>query len=345
MNHNDLNEINIVFCGSVDNGKSTITGHLLKLLGHVDEREFDKITLDAKKNGMEKWKYAYILDVLDEERLRGKTHDYTIVPIDIIPEAIPNCPDWLNQPSYQNRRINFIDTPGHKNFVMRMVEGACEADVAVLIVSLKKGEFEAGIAGQTLEHLYLLRGMGIKQLVIAFNKMDLIEWDRSILEIKKNELLGMIKKLKFPTIKIVPTSAWDGLNLIDDYKPSDHDANFGPCLLKTLLDCKKSTAKTDLVTVTNNKIQCQMIFIEGNYSLITVGYRCILHNGKNQYMCEISKIRDKKFVKKGESATVMIKIETDNNYKIPEMGKNVILRENDSSVAIGVIIPIDKSDK
>ncbi|AYV76235.1 MAG: translation elongation factor EF-1 subunit alpha [Terrestrivirus sp.] len=329
--------INVVFCGSVDFGKSTMMGHMLKLLGYLDEREFEKVCIDAKKNGMEKWKFAYILDVLDEERARGKTHDYVITEfdtnIDRMVEKNVNIPEWLKQQPYCNRKINFIDTPGHKHFVMHMLEGSCDADVAVLLCSLKPGEFEAGMNGQTLEHLYILRGLGIKQLVIVFNKMDIISWDKNEMDNKYNELKNIIKKLKFNDVRIVGTSAWEGINLIDDY------TDFGPNLLKLILDSKKRDQEP-IIEIKKNRIAAQLIFLEGNYSIVTAGFNAILHNKKDFFDIEIDKIKDKKFVKKGDLATVIITLKTERT--INSLSKNIILRKDDTTIAVGIVTPIEK---
>lgn len=329
--------INVVFCGSVDFGKSTMMGHMLKLLGYLDEREFEKVCIDAKKNGMEKWKFAYILDVLDEERARGKTHDYVITEfdtnIDRMVEKNVNIPEWLKQPPYCNRKINFIDTPGHKHFVMHMLEGSCDADVAVLLCSLKPGEFEAGMSGQTLEHLYILRGLGIKQLVVVFNKMDIIGWDKNEMDSKYNELKTIIKKLKFSDVRIVGTSAWEGINLIDD------NVDFGPNLLQLILDSKKRDPEP-IIEIKKNKIVAQLIFLEGNYSIITAGFNAILHNKKDFFDIEIHKIKDKKFVKKGDLATVVITLNTERT--VNSLSKNIILRKDDTTIAVGIITPIEK---
>jgi translation elongation factor EF-1alpha len=331
--------INAVFCGSVDFGKSTMMGHMLKVLGYVDEREFDKICIDAKKNGMEKWKYAYILDVLDEERARGKTHDYVITEfdtnIDRMVEKNVVIPDWLKQSPYCNRKINFIDTPGHKHFVMHMLEGSCDADVAVLLCSLKQGEFEAGMNGQTLEHLYILRGLGIKQLIVVFNKMDTIEWNKEMMDKRYDELKNIIKKLKFSDVRIVGTSAWEGINLINDHS----DGSYGQNLLKLILDSKKREIEP-IIEVTKNKIVAQLIFLDGNYSIITAGFNAILHNKKAFFEIEIEKIKDKKFVKKGDLATVMIKLNV--GHTISSLSKNIILRKDDTTIAVGIIMTNNK---
>lgn len=323
----DMSEtLGVVFCGSVDHGKSTLMGHLLKMFNYIDDREFEKICIEAKKNGMERWKYAYILDILDEERLRGKTHDYSIVNINV-------------ELYSKKRNINFIDTPGHKQLVSKLVEGGEDADIAILLISLRKGEFEAGLSGQTIEHLYLVRSMGIKQLVVVFNKMDLINWDKEELQKRTDEVKNIIKKMRFPSVTIVPISAYEGLNLVEDYV-DDNGYNYGPSLMKIVLDAKKREPEK-YINITNNRFISQMIFFDIP-TIISAGYKMVLHNGKNQYNAEIIKIKDKKFLRKNESGTVTIKLDLD--YNIDRLQKNIILRDGDITVGVGMIVQDIKPD-
>ena len=93
--------------------------------------------------------------------------------------------------------ITFIDTPGHKNLIQEMIYGANSADLGLMIMSLKPGDFESGLKGQTMEHLQLLRSFGICNIVVIFNKLDLINWDSQIIEEYKNKFLKKIQPIKF----------------------------------------------------------------------------------------------------------------------------------------------------
>jgi len=199
--------LNLIIMGHVDHGKSTTIGHLFYLTGNVDERTIKTYEEEAKKMGKEAFKFAWVLDKLKEERERGLTIDLAF---------------W----KFETPKFFFtiIDAPGHRDFVKNMVTGASQADAAVLFVSAKKGEFEAGIGpgGQTTEHAFLAFTLGVNQLVVAVNKMDdaSVNWSKERYEEIKNEVSRMLKTVGYKVEKIpfVPTSGWTGDNL---YKPSE----------------------------------------------------------------------------------------------------------------------------
>eukprot|EP01064_Diplonema_japonicum_P017428 TRINITY_DN2555_c0_g1_i6.p1 TRINITY_DN2555_c0_g1~~TRINITY_DN2555_c0_g1_i6.p1 ORF type:complete len:734 (+),score=236.71 TRINITY_DN2555_c0_g1_i6:52-2253(+) len=149
--------LNCVFIGHVDAGKSTISGNMMVLSGCVDDRTMEKYEREAKQKNREGWHLAYILDVDEQEREKGKTHETG--------SAYFETPD---------RRFTILDAPGHKAFVPSMIGGACQADVAVLVISARKGEFETGFerGGQTREHALLVKTCGVRYLIVAINKMD-----------------------------------------------------------------------------------------------------------------------------------------------------------------------------
>ena len=128
---------NVVFCGHVDAGKSTISGHLLADNGLVDEREMEKLKREAIQLKREGWEYAYVMDVSEEERAKGKTHEIGSAYMET-----------------KERRLTILDAPGHKAFVPSMIGGATQADLGVMVVSARTGEYETGFekGGQTREH-------------------------------------------------------------------------------------------------------------------------------------------------------------------------------------------------
>lgn len=202
--------LNLVVMGHVDHGKSTTIGHLFYLTGTIDERKVKAFEEEAKKLGKETFKFAWVLDKLKEERERGLTIDLAFLRFET--------------PKYF---FTVIDAPGHRDFVKNMVTGASQADAAVLFVSAKRGEFEAGIGpgGQTKEHAFLAFTLGVSQLVVAINKMDdaTVNWNQERYEEIKNEVSRMIKMVGFKVEKIsfVPTSGWtgDGLVKLSDKMP------------------------------------------------------------------------------------------------------------------------------
>ncbi|PSN88078.1 translation elongation factor EF-1 subunit alpha [Candidatus Marsarchaeota G1 archaeon OSP_B] len=196
--------LNLVVIGHIDHGKSTLVGHILYLTGFVDKREFQEIEEEAKRKGQEDNKFAWVLDKLKEERERGITIDLTF---------------W----KFETKKyfFTFIDAPGHRDFVKNMVTGASQADATILVVSAKKGEYEAGIGatGQTREHAFLAKTMGVNQLIVAVNKMDdpSVNWS----EARYKEVVDGLSKLlrqigyKVEEIPFVPISSWRGDNLLE----------------------------------------------------------------------------------------------------------------------------------
>jgi len=196
-------------------------GHFLYLAGAVDDRIIKTYEEEAKKLGKESFKYAWILDSLKEERERGLTID-------------------LRYLKFETPRFFFtiIDAPGHRDFVKNMITGASQADAAILFVSAKKGEFEAGIGpgGQTREHAFLAFTLGVRQMIVCINKMDdpTVNWSEERYNEIKNEVSRMLKLVGYNVNKIpfIPTSGWTGDNLV---KPSEKMPWYkGPTLYQAL---------------------------------------------------------------------------------------------------------------
>jgi len=196
--------LNLVIIGHVDHGKSTMVGHILYRLGYIDPKQMAELEEEAKKKGKESFKFAWLLDRLKEERERGVTIDLSFM-------------------KFETKKYYFtiIDAPGHRDFVKNMITGASQADAAVLVVSARKGEFEAGMSpeGQTREHVILAKTMGIEQLIVAVNKIDATEPPFSQERYKQivDVLSKFLKGLGYDPSKIpfIPISAWYGDNLIE----------------------------------------------------------------------------------------------------------------------------------
>ncbi|MEM1605255.1 MAG: translation elongation factor EF-1 subunit alpha [Fervidicoccaceae archaeon] len=196
--------LNLVIIGHVDHGKSTMVGHILYRLGYIDPKQMAELEEEAKKKGKESFKFAWLLDRLKEERERGVTIDLSFM-------------------KFETKKYYFtiIDAPGHRDFVKNMITGASQADAAVLVVSARKGEFEAGMSpeGQTREHVILAKTMGIEQLIVAVNKIDATEPPYSQERYKQivDVLSKFLKGLGYDPSKIpfIPISAWYGDNLIE----------------------------------------------------------------------------------------------------------------------------------
>uniref|UniRef100_A0AAY4DG94 Tr-type G domain-containing protein n=1 Tax=Denticeps clupeoides TaxID=299321 RepID=A0AAY4DG94_9TELE len=149
--------VNVVFIGHVDAGKSTIGGQIMYLTGMVDKRTLEKYEREAKEKNRETWYLSWALDTNQEERDKGKTVE-------------------VGRAYFETEKKHFtiLDAPGHKSFVPNMIGGASQADLAVLVISARKGEFETGFekGGQTREHAMLAKTAGVKHLIVLINKMD-----------------------------------------------------------------------------------------------------------------------------------------------------------------------------
>ena len=200
----DKTHINIVVIGHVDSGKSTSTGHLIYKCGGIDKRTIEKFEKEAAEMGKGSFKYAWVLDKLKAERERGITIDISL---------------WKFETA--KFYVTIIDAPGHRDFIKNMITGTSQADCAVLIVAAGVGEFEAGISknGQTREHALLAFTLGVKQMIVAVNKMDSTEppySDKRFEEIKA-EVSTFIKKIGWnpAAIPFVPISGWNGDNMLE----------------------------------------------------------------------------------------------------------------------------------
>jgi len=211
--------LNLVTVGHVDQGKSTLVGRLLYDTGNVTEEDMRKLKVLATEYKKETFEFAFVMDQLKEERERGVT-------IDVMHKR-------FDTPKYY---FTIIDAPGHRDFVKNMITGASQADAALLVVSGKPGETEAGIGptGQAREHIFLLKVLGVSQLIVVINKMDSANYDEARFKKVKEDVEKLLKNVGYDTSKIlfVPTSAWEGENVAK--KPTKMTWYNGPTLLEAL---------------------------------------------------------------------------------------------------------------
>jgi peptide chain release factor subunit 3 len=149
--------INIVFIGHVDAGKSTLCGHVLYQAGVVDQRTIEQYQAESAKEGRGSWYFSWVMDLSKEERAKGKTEEVGVARFET-----------------DVHKYTILDAPGHRSYVPQMIGGAVQADVAVLVISARAGEFEAGFekGGQTSEHLLIAKTAGVRYVIIVVNKMD-----------------------------------------------------------------------------------------------------------------------------------------------------------------------------
>ena len=194
--------VNLVVIGHVDSGKSTSTGHLIYQCGGIDEKTIKKYEEEAKLTGKESFKFAWVLDNLKAERERGISIDITLWKFD--------------SPKHT---FTIIDASGHRDFIKNMITGTSQNDVAILVVSSGKGEFESGFGkdGQTREHALLAYTMGIKQVVCAVNKMDSHDYSEERYNEIRTEVLSYLKLVGFQekNVNFVAYSGFVGDNLVE----------------------------------------------------------------------------------------------------------------------------------
>jgi elongation factor 1-alpha len=185
--------INIVFIGHVDHGKSTTVGRLLFDAGAVDEQTMRKLKDEATRLGKGGFEFAFVMDNLKEERERGVTID-------------------LSHKKFETPKYYFtiIDAPGHKDFIKNMITGASQADAAVLVVGSE------GVQAQTREHIFLAKMLGVQQLIVACNKMDLVKYDQKAFEQRKKEIETLIKSVgyKVEKVQFLAIAAYPGDNIV-----------------------------------------------------------------------------------------------------------------------------------
>ena len=186
--------MNTVFVGHVDAGKSTIVGQIMFQSGAVSEQEMKKLREEAVKHGKIGFEFAYIMDKIKEERERGVTIDLAYKKI-ITPK----------------RQITIIDAPGHRDFVKNMITGASQADAAFLVIAAP-----AGVQPQTTEHLWLLRTMGVKNIAVAVNKMDAVEYKEEKFNSVKEDISKLLKQvgIKLENTPFIACSGLKGDNII-----------------------------------------------------------------------------------------------------------------------------------
>ena len=185
--------MNLVIIGHVDHGKSTLTGRILLETGAIDPHIVEKYKKEAEEKGKGTFYFAWVMDGLKEERERGVTIDVA------------------HKRFYTDKYyFTVIDAPGHRDFVKNMITGTSQADGAIITCSAIEGP-----QAQTKEHIFLATTLGVKQIIVAINKMDAVKYD----EAKYKEAVDAMKKLfamignKAEDIPFIPVSAYVGDNI------------------------------------------------------------------------------------------------------------------------------------
>lgn len=217
--------LNLVFIGHVDHGKSTTVGRLLLDTGHIEQHVIDKNEKLAVEQGKAGFGLAYVMDGLKEERERGIT-------IDVAHKE-------LFTPNYY---FTIIDAPGHRDFVKNMITGTSQADAAVLVCAANDG-----VNAQTREHAFLARVLGVKQLIINVNKMDIsgVDYSEDRYNAVVKELHQLLKMAGFnpADVPMIPCSSFLGENLYN--KSSNMPWYKGKTLFEAINEIEMPSKPTD----------------------------------------------------------------------------------------------------
>ena len=208
----DKPHMNLIFIGHVDHGKSTTVGRLLYETKAISDRDLARYKEITQQLNRPSFEFAFVMDSLKEERERGITID-------------------IAHREFQTSKYYFtiIDAPGHRDFVKNMITGASQADAAVLVISAPDG-----VMAQTREHAILASVLGIKQMIIGINKMDMVKYDQNKYNDAKKAATDLLKPLGFKTesMLFIPYSAQMGDNV--SAKPANMPWYTGPTLLEAL---------------------------------------------------------------------------------------------------------------
>jgi bifunctional enzyme CysN/CysC len=207
--------------GHVDHGKSTLVGRLLHDTGSLPEGKFEQIQAVCKRRGMP-FEWAFLMDALQAERDQNITIDVSQI--------------WFRS---ETRSYVIIDAPGHKEFLKNMVTGAASAGAALLLIAANEGVQE-----QSKRHAYLLSMLGVDQVIVLINKMDLVDYSESVFREIEKEYRAFLEKLGVRPIVFIPISARDGLNLVG---PAGGPASWysGPTLMRALDRLPVPSAEAD----------------------------------------------------------------------------------------------------
>ncbi|TVY25568.1 Eukaryotic peptide chain release factor GTP-binding subunit [Lachnellula hyalina] len=247
--------VNIIFIGHVDAGKSTLGGSILYATGMVDERTMEKNKKEAKEMGRETWYLSWALDLTKEERSKGKTVEVGRGFFET-----------------EKRRYSILDAPGHKTYVPSMIGGASQADVGILVISARKGEYETGFekGGQTREHAMLAKTQGVNKLIVVINKMDdpTVEWSEKRYTECTTKLAQFLKATGYnlkTDVFFMPIAAQQSMGIKDRIPKGVAPYYDGPSLLEYLDNMKTLERKVNapFMMPINGKYRDMGTLVEG----------------------------------------------------------------------------------
>jgi len=198
QDQNKKKQVKILTCGSVDDGKSTLLGRLLFDSQNIFLDQIDQTKIESEKYGTQgkEIDLALLVDGLQAEREQGITIDVAYRYFET-----SNC------------KFIIADTPGHEQYTRNMATGASNSDVAIILIDAEKGVLE-----QTKRHSFIVNLLGIKHIVVAINKMDLVNYKENIFERIVDEYKELIKNFTFTSINFIPLSALKGDNVFSNFE-------------------------------------------------------------------------------------------------------------------------------
>lgn len=214
-------KLRVVFVGHVDHGKSTLIGRILHDTGSLPEGKIDMIKAACAAEGME-FEFAFLLDALLEEQKQNVTIDTTQIPF-----------------RTKKRRYAIIDAPGHQEFLKNMITGASNADAAVLVIAASEGVRE-----QSRRHAFLLSLLGINQVIVLVNKMDLVDFSEKRFQEIEREYRKFLVDLGLAAREFIPASAKTGENVAE--KSRQLKWHRGPTVLEALDATEPTQSPVDL---------------------------------------------------------------------------------------------------
>jgi len=295
----EAEHLKFVIVGHVDHGKSTLIGRLLYDTDSLPEGKIEEIKKICEAAGQE-LEFAYVMDYLEEEREQNVTIDTTQTFF-----------------KTKKRRYVIIDAPGHREFLKNMITGASQAEAAILII-----DAEEGVQEQTRRHAYILRMLGIDQVIVVINKMDLVSYKQEKFEEIKDEALKFLKNINITPSYIIPVSAKRGDNIV---KGSENMPWYEELTVLSSLDTFKTKSDKsgsplrmpvqDIYKINNKRIIVgrveagtieegkKVIFLPNNEKSVVTSVEEFLNESKKKAVFEESTgvtIKDKLFVDRGQ---------------------------------------------
>ena len=223
QDQNKKKQVKILTCGSVDDGKSTLLGRLLFDSQNIFLDQMDQAKIESEKYGTQgkEIDLALLVDGLQAEREQGITIDVAYRYFET-----SNC------------KFIVADTPGHEQYTRNMATGASNSDVAIILIDAQKGVLE-----QTRRHSFIVNLLGIKHIVVAINKMDLVNYNENVFETIRDEYKELISNFTFTSINFIPLSALKGDNIFSNFENTNWYK--GPTLIEAL-------EKTDVLDSSRN---------------------------------------------------------------------------------------------